>query len=102
MKTQDRTKQQIKIEQLITYSPIAEGGQKLAALDENGVVCIYDDSKEEWIATNTSLKQPEKQEIEIAEETIKKIYKMVLKNGSADREWVLHKLSRILHGEEHL
>lgn len=48
------------------------------------------------------LKQPEKQEIEIAEETIKKIYKMVLKNGSADREWVLHKLSRILHGEEHL
>lgn len=80
MKTQDRTKQEIRIKQLLTYAPIANGCQKLAALDENGVVCIYDDVKEEWTATNTPLKQPEKQEIEISEEVPHGVNMYVVEN----------------------
>ncbi len=44
------------IKQILAYSPIAKGGQKLASLDKDGIVCIYDDLDKEWVMTNTVLK----------------------------------------------
>lgn len=52
--------QTVEIKQLVVYAPIAHGGQKLAALDANGVVLMFDDIKQEWFATNISPKRLEK------------------------------------------
>lgn len=38
----------MKIVQIITFSPIAEGGQVLAGLTEDGVVIIYDSARKIW------------------------------------------------------
>lgn len=50
-------KQQVEIKQLLSYQPIAKGGQKLAALDKNGVVLIYDEVEKKWYATNRTNKE---------------------------------------------
>ncbi len=38
----------------------------------------------------------------IEKQTLKKIYKIVMENGSADRSFILHKLARIIQDEEKL
>ena len=48
-------KQQFEIKQLITFNPTLSDGLRLAGLDEFGRVLIYDDTKKEWFATNTTL-----------------------------------------------